>query len=382
MKNRRVVRVRIDDDVLAHSGPIDKGIRVIAGSAAEIPFDILVDNDSLLEDAHSNVALLDVAVSKGKYQQFICDLGSSGIPTNRLTLVTPSRDFAFRADIEGSNDRKTWLLLAHNQHVFNWSEGQKLSLEFPDTTDRFVRFLLWLDGGKPIELTGVKASRTREHKGQLEEVSAQLNSRQLMTPQKLSEWIFDFGHEQPLVNRCTFEVTNRNFSRVVDLATSDDLKNWSSGPHFEIYRRSQSGRENEFTTIQTNALEHRYLRIRIQNGDDRPLEVSTIKFLRFVHYVVFEFEPGNSYRLFYGNPDGHTPSYDLSPLAAVPIGLRNSTGTLGPQETNPDYLVPVNRKPWTERHPEILWIVLVAVVLIMGIFIVRSLKTMGKEKPE
>ncbi|MBZ5553946.1 MAG: DUF3999 domain-containing protein [Acidobacteriia bacterium] len=379
VSSKQVVSVALDNELISHTAFLEHEVRLIEGQASEVAFNLVADNDEILEENQINVAILNKAVLGEKYQQFICDLGAAGRITNRLVLETSSHNFVRRADVEGSGDGRNWLSLAKGLHIFDWSEGRRLKLEFPDSTYRFLKVLLWLDGGAPLDIQGAGVSRHEKISGELEPVPVALHSRLPQTPQKFSEWIYDFGHDRPLVNRCIFEVTKQNFRRRVELAVSDDITQWQPGPALEIFRTTLGDFKDEFTTLETNALNHRYLRIRILNGDDRPLEVTAISFRRFVRRVVFEFDPARSYRLFYGNSSAQHPSYDLTALESRSGPGSLTKGSLARQEVNPSYLEPLNRLPWSERHPRLLWAVLFIVVLLLGTLLIRSAKMMGKK---
>lgn len=379
VSSKRIFSVPLDNELISHTAYLEREVRLIEGQASEVAFNLVADSDEILEENQVNVAVLNKAVLGGKYQQFICDLGAPGRITNRLVLETSSHNFVRRADVEGSEDGRKWLSLARGLHIFDWSEGRRLRLEFPDSTYRFLKVLLWLGGGAPLDILGAAVSRHEKKSGEVEPVPVALHSRQFQTPQKFSEWLFDFGHDRPLVNRCIFDVTNQNFRRRVDLAVSDDITQWQPGPALEIFRTTSGDFKDEFTTLETSALNHRFLRIRVMNGDDRPLDVTAISFRRFVRRVVFEFDPGRSYRLFYGNLSAQRPSYDLTALEPGSGTASLPKGSLARQEINPAYLEPRDRLPWSERHPRLLWAVLLVVVLLLATLLIKSVKLMGRK---
>ena len=74
-----------------------------------------------------------------------------------------------------------------------------------------------------------------------------------------------------------------------------------------------------------------------------------------------------------------TPSYDLTALESRSGPGSLTKGSLARQEVNPSYLEPLNRLPWSERHPRLLWAVLFIVVLLLGTLLIRSAKMMGKK---
>jgi hypothetical protein len=373
---RQLISVPVDDPVLRNCHSLENELRVIESAAVETPFNIVSDSDEVIEDNRFPVTLLNKSVLQGQYQQFICDLGGPGRITNHMRLETPDKGFVRRADVDGSDDREKWFSLAKGLHIFDWSEGRKVSIEFPDSAYRYLRVLLWLDGSKPLAIDVVSVARHERREGELESVEAILRSHTPLTSGKFSEWVFDFVHGHPLVNRCVLDIANANFRRRLDLATSDDAQRWQPGPSLELFRTTSGEIKDEFTSVETNALNRRYLRIRVYNGDDRPLDVKGIRFHRFIRRIVFEYDPGKSYRLYYDNDSAHRPSYDLTAMESRSRQLALPQGKLGDQQANPDYVDPRERQPWTERHPRVLWGVLVAVVLLLGGLLLKSIMSM------
>jgi hypothetical protein len=55
---------------------------------------------------------------------------------------------------------------------------------------------------------------------------------------------------------------------------------------------------------------------------------------------------------------------------------KNAVGAkLGAETANTAYTGRPDERPWSERHPAVLWIALVAAVLALGALALRSMKT-------
>ena len=77
--------------------------------------------------------------------------------------------------------------------------------------------------------------------------------------------------------------------------------------------------------------------------------------------------------LFYGDPALTAPQYDYARLFSPSAAMR--TAQLGPEQLNPAYRDRPDTRPLTERHPHLLWIVLLVVICILAIVAIRSSKT-------
>ena len=110
--------------------------------------------------------------------------------------------------------------------------------------------------------------------------------------------------------------------------------------------------------------------VKIENGDDQPLPLAAIRLEMRQRKLCFDV-PATALALDYGDPELATPVYDYAQL------FRPSDHALavqlGAEMENPGYKAPAAAvRPFTERHPEVLWIALIAVVAILGVVALRS----------
>jgi hypothetical protein len=69
--------------------------------------------------------------------------------------------------------------------------------------------------------------------------------------------------------------------------------------------------------------------------------------------------------------------YDYAKLFAV--SDKAAEATLGPEVLNPVFHPPPEeQRPFTERHPEVLWIALIAVICVLGMVALRSARNVGR----
>ncbi len=93
--------------------------------------------------------------------------------------------------------------------------------------------------------------------------------------------------------------------------------------------------------------------------------------------LCFDAAPSTTYTLLYGDAALHPPVYDYARLfqpSATP-----ALATLGPEQFNPRFIARADERPYTERHPEFLWIGLIAIVAGLGATAVQTIKRQGRE---
>lgn len=109
--------------------------------------------------------------------------------------------------------------------------------------------------------------------------------------------------------------------------------------------------------------------IAVENGDDQPLPIRSIHLEMRERRLCFD-AAGSSYTLMYGDAALQPPQYDYRRLfREFP---KASLGFLTEERQNPDFVARVDETPYTERHPELLWVALIAAVASLGIVAHRT----------
>jgi hypothetical protein len=119
--------------------------------------------------------------------------------------------------------------------------------------------------------------------------------------------------------------------------------------------------------------------ITIENGDDAPLTLESVRLQMLERDLCFEALANKSYTLYYGDPALASPRYDYATLfARRPDALQVAAG---PEQPNPAFQPRPDDRPFTERHPALLWIALLGVVALLGFIALRSAKRAPKLQP-
>jgi hypothetical protein len=117
---------------------------------------------------------------------------------------------------------------------------------------------------------------------------------------------------------------------------------------------------------------HRYLRLRIYNRDDKPIQTGTVQLEGITRFIKFLAASPGQYWIYYGNANAAAPVYDLPVVLSRREKLTESSWTAGAQQANPAYKPPPEpKKPWSEQHPAILYTVLGVAVVGLAIATLR-----------
>lgn len=110
----------------------------------------------------------------------------------------------------------------------------------------------------------------------------------------------------------------------------------------------------------------------VHNGDDRPVPFSSVVLEMRERKLCFDIPAsGESVSLVYGDPTVAAPVYDYARLfnPADPA----ARASFGAEKPNPGHIArPLPARAFTERHPQVLWLALLAVVATLGFVAFRQ----------
>ena len=112
--------------------------------------------------------------------------------------------------------------------------------------------------------------------------------------------------------------------------------------------------------------------VSIDNGDDTPLAVQSVRLEMLQRTLCFEAAGSGQYTLFYGDPALTAARYDYATLFTPQTDALQATA--GPEQRNPEYQPRPDQRPLTERYPGLLWGALVVVIATLALIAFRSAK--------
>ena len=126
---------------------------------------------------------------------------------------------------------------------------------------------------------------------------------------------------------------------------------------------------------------YRYLKITIPNYDDKPITVKSASAKMIAHMVVFPAGNSAAPTLYVGSESARRPRFDLKYRLSDPLHVNTRIAKLSTIADNPLFgRAEAKRVAWTEKHKVLLLITMVVVVLVLGSFILKSLKSLQAEE--
>jgi hypothetical protein len=116
--------------------------------------------------------------------------------------------------------------------------------------------------------------------------------------------------------------------------------------------------------------------ITVDNGDDPPLSITDGRLEMEQRTLCFDAAAGAQYALYFGDSALTAARYDYATLFVADADAAQAAP--GAEEENPQYQARPDTRAFTERHPALLWIALVLVVVVLGLVALRTAKEAPK----
>lgn len=396
------VRLSIPSEVFNESQPLLNDLRVLDENSSLVPHIIHWGRFQEVRQLEWRSArLINATFIPGKYSRVIIDMGEAA-ENNLIKLGLSGKNYGRRAILEGSNDTKSWEIIAEDLWLFDVTvEGQNYkidTLKFPVNNFRYLRLTVYnmADDPRHIAIETVQVAFQRiETEKELVSVSAKQMFISHDKDKKQSIIEFDLGFRNLPIISLQFEVTTPYFYRGCELQGRNEVKEkvsrktergsdfvereapWRYVHRGVLYRTQYKNKTNESLKVEGVNAPYRYIRFRIFNGDNPPLQISGSSVLRRETSLVFQAQTGKRYLLIGGNPNAFAADYDLAKSIQGLDDMKLQVVSLG----SPTIIVHKEKQPpWTERYSVVIWIILLAAVGVMVGFIIKNFKKLPAPK--
>ena len=373
LESGRLCVIPFDRTLYSRMRP-DLGDLRIVKDDDEIPY-VIETMAGSVEERECHPAALNKAVVSGSGVQITLDLAKCKDEPkhSRLRIATGESNFKQRVRIETSDDNRFWVVAREDGYIFDFTQGEKkvsaLTVDYPVSTGRYVRATIF--GWTSADAIADAWSAYRVEQVAERYIVAGITPERSEDPgTRTSILTLDLSQPGLPNDRVRLDVDRSDFHRAVELEASDDAKMWRLAAQGTVF---QVGNEQSLA-LSYPERHNRYLRLRIFNGDNRPVPVVRVYVETLKRLMKFLPSSAGDVELYYGNPDAQPPVYDFAAILSRQAPLPETTPLVGEWKLNPDYRSPTEPlKPWSERHPALLYGVLGAAVVGMGLVTVRFL---------
>jgi hypothetical protein len=362
----------IDPGIWAHARPDLADLRIYSGDA-QVPYAIAAEESSVA--AEQRVAPILNLGAIGSETHF--DLDMQGLAEyDHVQLRLTATNFVANASIDGRDTlgegSSTHL---GSSTIYDFSRerlGSSFVLRMPASTFRYLH--VRISGGvEPHQVVGAEISFLRESKAIWTSAGSCSGLEQREGETMLTCNLLPGA---PLA-RLGFEVPAESFNFRRTVTVSDDRGVplvRSSISRIRMDKARPPVVADELTMAvpcgacqlgQTN------LRVIVDNGDDPPLASLRIEPQALGRRVYFDPQGRSDFRLYYGDEKLAAPVYDYAKFFKPAEDA--APAQLGAETPNPIYTPRPDERPWSERHPAVLWTVMIVAVAVLAGFAIRGL---------
>jgi Protein of unknown function (DUF3999) len=311
-------------------------LRVVDARGRQVPW----RQRSVRGDSDLRAARILNAGTEGGAAVALLDFGPERTVRQRIQLDVPLRPFVGRAEVFGSDDRRTFTRLSSTAiyDVRGAARAVSASVVFPPSDFRYYR----------VRATGVATIRGATAEA-VTDAAAPVERRAALAVQQRPRHTVvtaDLRYRRLPVHELRFASATPAFDRPVVVSGSNDGATFVPVGSGRLYRFGDEGE----TTVPVQS-RYRFLRIRIENGDDAPLRRLRVTLRAYRDYILLA--PGFTppYRVLYGG-SVQRPEYDF---AQQP----EARGTpqyvaLGAERANDAFEPPADTRSFVERNPRLL----------------------------
>jgi hypothetical protein len=353
-------------------------LRVYDGGGREVPYALRVrkpESDTEAVEARR----FNESQGPGNISQLSLDLGQEKIEHNEVEVKMPGADFRREVRIEGSDDGEQWSRLAE-KNLLHFQTGSSTfrdqSIAYSPSRFRFLRITVSPDpqvDDRAVKFDDVIVRRRIEVPGEFDTRKVRFDHREPVRADGApgSSWTIHLGGENVPCDRILADIADPEFVRDYYIEAGG-LKGDDDYPFRRIDRgvwRRRAGDNKNVRKAEFSETMAARLRLVVTDHRNPPLNIQSIQAAAPVRQIVVAKSDDlqSPLRLYFGNPKANAPNYDFARNLPKRLDPPPARLALGPRQENPTFHP--EPLPLTERWPWLIYIVLGAAVLVLGLLI-------------
>jgi hypothetical protein len=381
-------------------------IRLVDSNGKQVPY-VTVKPKDTEERRQYKPAIINRSTSADKASLVTLDFGEQVIK-NSIEAITQGDNFRRAVKVEGSNGNVEFFTVVERAYVFAVDIRRRFEqVDLPNNDYRYLRITVWPmqeETNSPV-IKRVETFKVTGNLAKRQTVEMILTEHKEDEKKNLSNYVYDLAYRHLPISEIELDVASDSFYRYVTVkgrgeATqkvkldSEDNRErftevvvpWTGMTTDTIYRYTESdGQKREKLVLRTptGMRAYRYLKIEISNYDDEPVVVKSASAKMIADQMVFSAESNAKLTVYVGSASEGLPQYDIRYRLNNPLELKTRAANPGSITDNPLFVEAGEKPaPWTERHRILLLIAMIAAVLVLGRFILKSFKSIQSEQPQ
>jgi hypothetical protein len=383
-------------------------IRLVGPDGSQVPYIVYKPRDEKEKEEY-NPTIINRSTGKNKAAVVTLDFGRQEIK-NSIEVVTEGSSFRRAVKVEGSNDNVEFYTLVEKAYIFavgSEKDRRFEQIDLPKNDYRYLRVTVEPMAGEEVKtvIDEVKTFKTEENFTQRQPVKMVLSEHKENAKEKTSSYVYDLSYCRLPISEIELDVADESFYRCVTVKSRDKNKQevkietednrqlfkevevpWEKVICDTIYRyKKPDGKKAEklVLRIPENRQAYRYLKIEISNYDDEPVVMNSALAKMIAHNLIFTPKNFRKLTLYVGSESASTPQYDLKYRIENPMYVKSAEAKLGSLIINQiSKKARTEQVAWTEKHKVLLLVIMGAMVVVLGWFMLKSLKTIQKEQSQ
>ncbi|MGB1000002.1 MAG: DUF3999 family protein [Flavobacteriales bacterium] len=368
-------QLEIPTDILLkqHEGHAIQVFYMDETDSLEIPFRVKIHRSGRLYQQKKRLKLINPSQKGNRY--FYTFENAKKAELRQINIETPLANFNWKVRLEGSENQKNWKRILSDYQMLGLQTNQT-DYKFTELHFRLSNYRYFRLSFESVENPNIQnAYYFHQKKEQLAEASLvdfQTVERKEDKKNKSTRWTYDFGKTQAIDY---FEIEGKHFNffnRQLTLHQFRDSVELDGTWHKRFrYARSHRLVSEQRMPFRSPKSSIQYLQIEVDNQDDLALDSLSLKAFIHKRTLTFKAPKTGRYELYYGNVYQSNRNYNLTQNQ---IDTLSSVFEVGLAQAVPKvFYLEQENKLETDTENLILWIVLVAVVALLGYFSFKML---------
>jgi hypothetical protein len=358
----------VDEEIWTHARPDLADLRIYNGQA-QVQY-ALSEQYGGVSTEQQEAKILNLGSIAG-HTEFDIDVGPI-TEYDRVRLRIDQKDFIATASVAGANalgPGPTTELGSSTLYDFTREAlGSNSVLKLPPSSFRYLHVKL-SPGIRPQQIKGATVSNVHEKQAGWTNVGSCAPPEQKPRSTVIT---CDLPDKVPL-NRILFRVasTQVNFRRAVNIADAKAPQVGSGDISRVRIDRAGMLVTSEDLAVSVFAKPTGSLTITVDNGDNPPLQLTSVQPLSVERRVYFDPQGKTTLKLYYGDEKLSAPVYDYARFFHLDESA--APASLGPGAHNDAYTARPDERPWSDRHPALLWAAMLLAVAALAAVAIRGL---------
>lgn len=381
-------------------------VRIIDANGLQVPY-IIVRPHDIARRTRFSPTVINRSTTPQNASLLTLDFGLQLIK-NSLDVITQGTSFRRAVKIEGSNDNINFFTVVDQAFIFavedkNFSRFNEIEMTANDY--RYLRVTVFpMSEEKVAPVINDVQSFINENKPAPRTTIAIAAENHIEDQnENLSIYEYDLGYKNLPISEIQLSFADLSFyrqvtiegrniaKRRVEIQSEDNRQRfedvnepWNYITSSVVYRYiSSDGKDRHNTTLPISSA-YRFLRFAIRNYDDRQLKLLSAYAEMTPHRLIFSSQDFSSpLSLYIGCQSASKPQYDIVQKLNDPLEVALAPAIAEMITDNPLFAKSAPKPiPWTEKHKTVLLIVLIAIVLLVGLYMLKSFKPIEQASQE